>query len=594
MSNYAIKTPHAAVIIWNYDDRFGNAGGASNADKVEQIVLSTVSCHSVTVSKSKSDPQGNFQIQLAPTKNWVSTITAGSWCAILMSNHPIEEKDIRTKADYRKIKMFGKIESVRISTSMGADGQRSTMYTISGVDWGHIFNNKIYIDSRIPSDDKQDLSNALAIDINTSLFGDAGQPLVRSVRAMLTNILSITGRQLKTQAAANDAGIKRLASAVYNFRVPNEVVNYFQFIKDVAGDQPASSKNKKSQPKTPAKPSVGLKTNNTNMTDIVSLITGTLIGKDKYSNGSEAFGYINPLNLQGIHTFWQVLLEHSNPPLNEMIAEMRWEEITTAGNKKVSPRLTLYNRRKPFSLKNSASLFKNVRHHELDPVEVISIEAGTNWRDRYNFIEIKPNFEKITLYENWYKAKSQEFSAAAFGREGFRPLIAETRQFPGSSSAGKQATELAPDYEQLSGWSQILRQWYFDTHRMLNGTITLVGVDEYIAVGDNIKFDYGLINPTPNFNKGQVKKGTVDDSYILAHVENISHSFKIEASGARSYITTIQFVRGVLVNGSNEVIQDGILDTYPSEIPPIKEINSNNVFGVSEPSDPDPDKLKGT
>ena len=578
------------MIIWNYDDRFGSED-ASSSDKVEQVVISTVSCHSISVSKSKSDPQGTFQVQLAPTKNWISTITSGSWCAILMSNHPIEEKDIRVKADYKKLKMFGKIESVRVSTSMGPDGQRSTMYTVSGVDWGHIFNNKIYIDSRIPSDNKQDASNALAIDINTSLFGDKGQTLVRSVRAMLEQILWITGKSLKVQAAANDSNVKRLASAVYTFKIPTEVVNYFQFIKDVAGNQPAPDKDKKSNPKITTKLSVK-KISDNNINSVISLITGTLTGKDKYSNGSEEFGFINPLNLQGIHSFWQVLLEHSNPPLNEMIAEMRWEEHVVGGNKEVSPKLALYNRRKPFSLKDGDSLFKNIRHHELDPIEVIAIEAGTNWRDKYNFAEIKPNFEKISLYENWYKQNSQQSSPQAFGREGFRPLIAETRQFPGSGS-GKDTTEFSPDYDQLAVWSYLLKQWYFDTHRMLNGTITLVGVDEYIAVGDNIKFEYGLLNPTANLNKGQVKKGTTDGSYILAHVENVSHTFKIESSGARSFITTIQFVRGVLVNGANDLIEEGKLDRYPSDIPTVKEINSKNTFGVSEPSDPDPDKLKG-
>jgi hypothetical protein len=589
-SNFIIKTPHAAVIIWNYDDRFGSEG-VSKKDAIDQIILSTVSCKSISVSKSKSDPQGTFQIDLAPTKNWVSAIAPGSWCAILMSNLPIQEADIRSKADYKKIKMFGKIESVRVSTVAGPEGQRMTNYTIVGVDWGHVFHNKIYIDSRIPSEGKQDLSNALAIDINTSLFGDKGLATVRSVRTMLLQILDITGKSLKVQAAANDSGVKRLASAVYSFQLPQEVVNYFQFIKDVAGNQPVSKKTKNAKKDVP-KLSVK-KISDTNMNSMISLITGKLVGKDKYSNTSEAFGYINPLNLQGMHTFWQVLLEHSNPPLNEMIAEFRWEEHTdpSSGGKTVSPKLALYNRIKPFSIKNG-SAFKNLRHHDLDSLEIISVEAGTNWRDKYNFAEIKPIFENINLYENWYKQYSQQFNSAAFGREGFRPLITETRQFPGSGS-GKQATEFQPDYSQLKAWSSLLKEWYFDNHKLLNGTLVMVGVDEYIAVGDNIKFDAAIINPNANLNSGQVKKQTTDGTYILAHVENISHSFRIEESGARTFITTIQFVRGILVDSNNEVVGEGKLDKFTSSIPAAKDKNTKNTIGFSESSDPDPEKLRG-
>jgi hypothetical protein len=276
-----------------------------------------------------------------------------------------------------------------------------------------------------------------------------------------------------------------------------------------------------------------------------------------------------------------------------MIAEFRWEEHVdpSSGGKTVSPKLALYNRLKPFSLKKG-SMFKNLRYHDLDSLEIISVEAGTNWRDKYNFVEVKPIFENINLYENWYKRFSQEYDSNSFDREGFRPLIAETRQFP-TRGDGKQAAEFEPSYDELKQWSALLGEWYFDNHKLLNGTLVMVGVDEYIAVGDNIKFDAAIINPNANLNSGQVKKQTTDGTYILAHVENISHSFKIEESGARTFITTIQFVRGILVDSNNEAVGEGKLDKFTSSIPAAKDKNTKNIIGLSESLDPDPDKLKG-
>ncbi len=131
---FNIRTPHAAVIVWNYIDRIGN-DGVSNLNDTEKAIISTLSCVSIPTSKSKSTPQGTFQLVLAPYKNWVSTLTAGSWCAILMSNEPITEKDLR-KANKNHVKMIGKIESVRVQTATDDSGARRTQYYVTGVDWG--------------------------------------------------------------------------------------------------------------------------------------------------------------------------------------------------------------------------------------------------------------------------------------------------------------------------------------------------------------------------------------------------------------------------------------------------------------------------
>ena len=69
-ANFKLLTPHAAVLIWNYDDRIsGDLNKTVNEEKINATLISTLSCISIQTSKSKSSPAGTFQLVLAPTKN---------------------------------------------------------------------------------------------------------------------------------------------------------------------------------------------------------------------------------------------------------------------------------------------------------------------------------------------------------------------------------------------------------------------------------------------------------------------------------------------------------------------------------------------
>jgi hypothetical protein len=571
-----IKTPHAAVIVWNYSDRIGTEGitnkpdssGVDDLNGVEQTIISTLSCISIETSKSKGQPEGQFRLVLAPYKNWVSTITAGSWCCLMMSNEPITEQDLK-KANKNHVKMIGKIESVRVDTKQ-TDDTRQTQYFVAGVDWGHIFNNIVYVDNLIAgANDPQSQGNAAAVALRNALFGKGGTPKSFNVDDNLRSVIGIFGQKLGgfTQV---EKDVNRLAKAIYNFKIPKKMVEFFDF----------------------SSPSGKIKGNIDSINKVLNLKTGVLTGPDVYKPSNEAKGFINPFSLQGQHTFWQILMENSNPALNEMFPEMRWRNDGGL-------ELTIYNRIKPFAFKgykggagsssNLQSYFQNLKTHQIDNDTVISINAGSNWRDKYNFIEIKPEFQDFNIIANWYKQKSQVYDPVAFEREGFRPLILETKQFPSAGAKPGADDTVAVDWNQLEVWAKTMREWYFNTHRMLNGTLVMQGTTNYIGVGDNIKFDVGLINPTPNINKSTVDKKK--NQSVLAHVESISHSFAINGD-ARTYITTIQFVRGIIVEGDNVISGRGTLDKFASSILDNDDRNTVNTISTSTDSDPD-QKVRG-
>lgn len=578
---FKVKTPHAAVLVWNYNDRIGTPTGAPDASGVKDpigvekeappVIVSTLSCVSIQTNKTKGAPDGTFNLVLAPFKNWVGTLTAGSWCVILMSNDPITEKDLK-KANKNQVKMLGRIESVRCETNVNDSGARETLYYVSGVDWGHIFNSVLYVDNLLaaPNDPKSQ-GNSAAVALRNALFGKEGSPQSFVVAQNLSSILDIMGKNLSGYTAAGKE-IGRLSNSIYEFKIPSELTKFFSF-KD-GQNKPVTAKS---------------------INKLIALVTGSLTKPDEYYDNAEAVGFINPFSLQGTHSLWQILLENSNPALNEMFCDMRW-------NNDNSVQLAMYNRIRPFSYKDFKpspggskglrSYFQLLKTHEIATDEVISVNAGTNWRDKFNFIEIKPQFQEFEVVANWYKQKSQMFDEEAFQREGFRPIIFDTKQFPSGKEKGGLPNDTGVDWSQLSVWCGLLREWYFGTHRMLNGTITIHGSTEYIGVGNNIRFDAKLINPTPNINAKSKQDGK--NYSILAHVESVTHNFSVSPDGARQYRTTISFVRGIVVNKNNINVGEGMLDQDATKMTQADDRNTVNVNSTSDPTDPDPQKVRGT
>jgi hypothetical protein len=575
-NNFKIKTPHAAVLVWNYDDRIDipsggfNSTGVKDLDGIEKeqpaVIVSTLSCISIQTNKSKGQPEGQFNLVLAPYKNWVSTLTAGSWCAILMSNNPIAEADLK-KANPNLVKMFGRIESVRCETNVNEEGARQTVYYVTGVDWGHIFNSKLYIDNLIASpNDPFSQGNSAAVAIRNALFGKGNSPQSFTVSQNLANLIDVMGKSLSGYSK-EESKVGRLSKTVYDFTLPNAVADFFKFKSN-------SSDNK-------------------HISRLIDLKTGSLVGPDQYQDKGESSGFIDPFSLQGTHTLWQILMENSNPTLNEMFTDMVWENGR--------PVLRLYNRIKPFSYKkfNPAagkaagfeSYFQNIKTHQIDLVDVISVNAGTNWRDKFNFIEIKPQFQEFEVVANWYKQKSQVFDPDAFNREGFRPLIFDTKQFPSGNQKSGLPEDVGIDWSKLEVWAKLLREWYFVTHRLLNGTLVIHGTTEHISVGSNVRFSADLLNPNPNINYATKKKGK--NEYILAHVESVSHSFGVNQDGSRTYRTSINFVRGIVVNQNNVNVGQGMLDQFATSLTQPDDRNRVNTVSTSDKSDPDPQKVRG-
>jgi hypothetical protein len=586
----AIKTPHAAIIVWNYIDRITSTNtSASNVHRVEPKIFSTLTCRSIRTSKSKSQPEGSFELVLAPRRNWTATLTPGSWLAILMSQDKITNNDMLTKANPNKVKMLGRIHSVRSHVVVDqTTGARMTEYIISGSDWGHLLNTLVYVDPMV-----RDASSTSANFWVTwrLLYEKLAISLVENKKLPSSddNVKTLIGlwgqdpqavQEMEAKIAGTGNAVKVASSTAY--QLPKEVGEYF-----------------------------GFETNE--ISKLLTLKSGVVQDGNKKSadnnmfydqypteDAVEAVGVINPDSIFGTHTLWQLLRDNCNDAINELVADMRWEQDGKA-------KLTLYKRVRPFIFRDdfdgkTAKLTEpliaymyNVRTVKIPLNDILAADAGTNWQDKYNFVEIlvdQSNTEQVRNY--MIKGKSQSLDEVAFPREGFRPMFVSTRYLPKDMGGGF-------DPFGVVDWKNLIREWHFNSHVLLNGNIVFMGQNNYIQVGDNIMFDERAITTTQNINADSLKHRK-DSPHVLAHVESVSHNFTVDNKGARHFSTTVSFVRGIIVDNNRRPIKDisglgeqteGRLDKDATSLSISDDLNKKNVFGSSTQNDPDPDRRDG-
>ena len=616
MDNVSIITPHAAFLVWNYSDRMGGDKIKRNSQDVDQLVISTLSLKSMSTNKSKSTPSGTFEVRLAPTKNWVQVLTPGSWCTLLMSREPLTRKDVDAESSYAKanpkaVKFFGRVDSVRCNTVVDPKkGARITEYIVTGVDWGSMFNSALLVDPAMAQDAKNNdtalgyVSQLIYNEVNTgqAIKGVLSASTYRNIQVLLSlwgrTDIEIEGFDFKVKPAIR-------------FSIPKEVVRFFGF--------ESSSDNREG---------------NVSVADLLNIYHGSLKRinnsneySDSYDEFLDSYGVIQGPEILGENNVWGALLAITNQTLNELICDLRWE-----GDK---PKLALYKRIRPFlvnkdrllahdikvgddkgasvdELEKYISEFKNLRRIYIPLNEVISFNGGTNWADRINFIEVKINDPQFA--ENvgaLIRLHAQFYDEDSITREGLKSFIARNRFMPGTvvqsiadtikdKKEKKEAEETSTGYitqpkninrdnngkknappkdvTRITQWKYLLKEWYFDTHRMLNGSISFFGQDKYIQVGDNIIVDAKVTGFAQNTNLDQINNR--DNAYLLMHVENVSHSFTVNEAGARHFTTTVSFVRGIIVGRDGASLfntnSHGLIDQDVTSINTDEEINQQN------------------
>jgi hypothetical protein len=556
----SILTPHAEVIVWNYRQRVGIDNlPKKDRSTIDETFLLGAHITKISTSKSKSQPGASFEIGLAPTYNWISMLTPGSWCAILMSPNeslPSSPKNIGT-ASQSTLKMLGRIDSVRSTMSVDNEGSRNITYIVTGTDWTSVFNTNVYLDPIVLT------SGVLSL----SAIGQAQA----TVYAEWLNNIANSNKVLPSTTS----NIKQLIS-FWGAGADSLVSNIKTNSPSIAG----LTLNAGNQYEIPAEVRTYLGLESSSMSKSIKVVSGKLSSDDTYEDVNDAYAIIQPDSVMGTHSLWQLINDNCNNIVNEVIPELRWPE-----NNKCE--LTLYKRSRPFlnrkppnlpkEASKNASYFKHVKSHLIPVDQVMACNAGTNWRDSFNFIEIMPAIpiKELTGLDNAMKMEAQASDIEAFTRDGFRPFQVTSHYaiYPEGTNNKEEVL-----FTQMTQWKYLLKEWYFGTQNLLNGSISFIGQSNYIGVGDNIMVDSSTVSLTP-MSSAQSGK-----TFLLCHVESISHDFIVDSEGSRNFYTSVQFVRGIIVNEKKEPVDPntGIaLDLSASSMPTDTERTPNVIFSGS-------------
>ena len=533
-----IKQPQAGIKIYNYVDRLGSTfySGKKETQNIENVLKIKSEIISISTIKHKAQPAGEFQIVLAPTRNWISSISPGSWISIHMTSEKVDDKTLFSFNE-NTLKMIGRIDTVRMSMRVNQiTGARETVYILAGRDWGQVFESVLYIDPII----NPNLDNAAVAlfsqDKFKGLFTDIKETGLQSTNTIIKLLISIWGESpLTSDSNINEGG--RFINVQSPFNLPQELASELK-----------------------------LKSTSLSQSLIENLVVGKLSDYNKYDDSSpESYGLINPQSLIGVNTIWQVMSAHSCQEINEMFCDITWSNGL--------PKLTLFKRVKPFSLNsiaysdsNTDSRFLHVYRTEIPKELITSLDCGDNWRDRVNAVEILPghsvqNIPNPNAARAIAKEKSQKSDHVAIAREGLRPLLMQTFFYPSSS---KETAAI----ERVTDWIPTFIDWYFNSHKMLNGSISLIGMSKQIPVGSNIVLDSSLFVKAPYVSKQN------KNSKFIAHVESVSNNFSVEPNGTRSFSCGINFVRGVFVDSKIKdlINKDSFaIDSLATAIPSIEE-----------------------
>lgn len=617
--------PNAAIVVYNYKDRAGAGGGAYGTQdlnsEIEPPIFIDKDIISITTVKYKSQPSGEFVINLAPTRNWMTTLSLSSWISIHISTSDIRKNELYSS---KNLKMIGRINGIRLITQTDQEtGLIYTSFEITGKDWGQIFESVLYIDSAVLMGHDNIFKELAQFSNRFELEPIFGKGLPNTTK-MAEFLIAAWGR--KSTALENQIFIKNQAETggglsverffpTYNVHLPKELASRLSIGETTAVTQYDNEVEKqKTLDKAVEDIHTGIKkgqsaedikarndqfeldiekyskkeTKSYNLADAVKIVTGKLVSDDKYEEANESLSLINFNDLINQNAIWQLLEANCNTVVNELVTDIKWT------NSSSKPEFILYKRIKPFLLNSSSmkgvnsstdpnanqyaerikSPFFYLKKTSIGKENITKIDCGVNWESRINFIEIKPNIDLYMPYIKEEKLKeamkvqmvsdlnSVTFDRSSFVREGIRSMIMSTDNAPVGNNG-------LPDVTGFKEWMPVIREWYFNSHKMLNGGITIVGNNEYIGVGENILIPASTIGHFPMV-EGQIKD--IENASLLAHVEAVSNVFSVGENGNKTYYRNINFIRGVITdkNGtkllnSSSFAVDNVTTAIPDE-----------------------------
>ena len=550
-----------AVVRWKTQvtfsrDSMSTSVGIDNSNLTD--ILDVMVVHndvlSMRVDGSKESYTPTLTALLAPNRDYLKEILPDDWVFAWAANSTAAISSIIARIKRREtcnlfgdgLKFLGRVNSIRENIAISEEGPKTLRYTLSCTAFkeldAQIFYNQ-YLAQNFPS-----IGQYLAA-IGTSLdkLVDANGGGIDSNRVLPEIIEILLGSGVSKQFSAPN-GVNIAAGGLSTGGSSTEAPYAYVIPSDVAAL---------------------LGQNNSSRTSGVfsfSDILDTTIGVQRYQAGvqldgpetiftpdntglfSSPVGNRNETGNKLLGTFlpqaisftnssvWTILNQFLNPAVNEMYVCLR---INARGF--VVPTLTI--RQFPFTTPIGAETtppnievtpFLEVPRWHLHPILLRGFERGRSSAMRFNFIMVTG--QDIMMQANNSPTEQvvrnppirDDADAKRNGLHPYQLTVACSQQDTFGNS--------------LTPWIRIISDFLVNQELTLNGTMTIVGIQAPIAVGDNLEYND-----------------------VVYHIENVSHQCEIAPTGKKRFSTMLALSHGILTNPKLE--NTGIPQSAAVELP---------------------------
>jgi len=492
---------------WSNRDTFNYEGEDPLDVRQPLIIYNDATNVSVTNSKSGLTPTMSAVLKGGDI-NYATALSPGDFILVNMVNWETDAERIRNKAvNLQAINKYGdgfkgifKIQSVRRNISMAKE-KKVVTYTIHAAGFTE-FNNVIYFNPAIAAA-FQEVGTLLF----STLVGEFFQNIIKTeaeVQKIMIDLFEIL------------IGKSRRSS---NFKVPNYGSVHFRLPKTIG-----KLLGRKMEFATDMFNYFVGGWGNSRSSNVNTNKIGNFFNPNMSTTNREGM-YESKYDIQGNkvvnvenwnnQTAWSILQNNMNKTLNEMYTTYRIDP-----DNNVMPCVIV--RQKPFTTPhfNPPSGFPVTRYFDLprwriSPTLLLKMDLGKDEAARMNFVQVFTRTLPDTFQQDMAQQivnKNFVLDSGDIKRNGLRPYVVTANfDFPVDKSKKLRAKE----------WAEIVSDWVIDGHLKESGTVTFVGIQDPISVGDNLELDG-----------------------IVYHIESTKHTMVI-AGGKKKFRTTLTLSYGM-------------------------------------------------
>jgi hypothetical protein len=256
---------------------------------------------------------------------------------------------------------------------------------------------------------------------------------------------------------------------------------------------------------------------------------------------------------------WDILRQYLNSPVNELYTCFRV-------NRRGAVMPTVVMRQMPFTsekLKTGfpVTRFLNLPRWRIDPGLLTEVNLGRDETARINFVQVFGRVNQMSgdaqqaAISDQIAAKNYRFDIGDVKRSGLRPYVINSNfDYLENTARGKDS------YLSASLWTDLIADAVIGGHLKMNGSVTSAGIEEPIAVGDNLELDG-----------------------CVYHIEGVQHAFGVSPDGRRYFKTSLALSHGVDLRSSKDQKIFPYMDNPDGIAEQIRDFGADRLLpGISE------------